>query len=600
MPFTIARRAVLATSLAIAGAAVVPRPAAAEWRRIDTPNFIVVGDASARDLGRIAAQFESFRETLGRVLSERVTASPVPTVVVVFPNAKAFQPFQRVYEGKPVDVAGAFHGDRDFNYITILNDGRPGGMRIVFHEYAHLVVGNISMNLPTWLNEGLAEYYSTFEIERDGREATIGRPIEGHLRVLARLPALPVEQLIRVDRSSSLYNEGDRRSVFYAQSWALAHMLLLGEPSRSVELAEYLRHVNAGVPELDAWQRAFGGIRVERELQLYLRRETFRMTRYKFAEKLTTLDATSVLMAAPDVQALLASLYLRQRRYDDADRLAAAVLKEQPDHPLANVIAARVELERGDLVAAMARLVDFDPGDDWFVAYCAGTTLADLVSRTDGPATERVDAARRQFAAALKHHELANVHAHLALLELASPFGEPSRAGASIARARELAPGRDDYALVDARVLAELGDFDAARRQFEALMAPGFPSQIRNTARDWMANVGRMEASQRRGVSRTTAGFRARKPGEERIEGLLEGITCPAAAPAAFHLRTPTGLETLFAPELGAVQFITYRRDVTGKVLCGPLKDPLPVFVTWKAGAASMRIVVAVEFLPQR
>ena len=50
--------------------------------------------------------------------------------------------------------------------------------------------------------------------------------------MLSRFPLLPIEQLIRVDRNSSLYNEGDRRSVFYAQSWALAHMLLLGEPLR--------------------------------------------------------------------------------------------------------------------------------------------------------------------------------------------------------------------------------------------------------------------------------------------------------------------------------------------------------------------------------
>jgi hypothetical protein len=598
--FTDARQAVRRIALACALIALLAAPAAAEWRRLDSPNFIVVGDMGARDLGRIAAQFESFRETLRRVLSDRATATAVPTVVIVFADARAFAPFQRLFEGKPVDSAGAFHGDRDFNFITILDEGRAGGLRVVFHEYAHLVISNIMMNLPVWLEEGLAEYYSTFEAERGGREATIGRPIESHLGILERARPLPIEELIRVDRESPLYNEGLRRSIFYAQSWAMAHMLL-STPERSRKLTDLIGHLSDGVESSEAWQRTFDSAVVQRDLQEYLRRRWFNTQRYEFADKISALDATAVPMPAADARAMLASLYLRQRRYDDAGRLADEVLKTDENHGLANAVAARVDIDRGDLVGAMSRLGELEPGHDWFVAYSAGVALADLVSRSTGPASERIEAARRQFAAVQRQRELANVHAHLAMLELSSPLGEPARANASIRRARELAPGRDDYALIDARVLAELGRFDDSRRVFEALTSPGFPPHIRNTAKEWMGNVAKMEAARARGIARTTAGYRARQPGEERLEGLLEGITCPAAAPAAFQVRTAAGLETLVATELGAVQFITYRRDLKGKVICGPLKDPLPVFVTWKGGSDSgTRIVVAVEFLPQR
>ena len=69
---------------------LVPSPVAAEWRRLESPNFIVIGDASERELRNIAVHFEGFRETLGRVLSVRVTATAVPTVVVVFPNDRAY------------------------------------------------------------------------------------------------------------------------------------------------------------------------------------------------------------------------------------------------------------------------------------------------------------------------------------------------------------------------------------------------------------------------------------------------------------------------------------------------------------------------------
>jgi hypothetical protein len=60
-------------------------PSAAEWKRLDTPNLIVVGDVSARELRDVATKFEGFRDTLRQVLSESATRAAVPTVVIVFP-----------------------------------------------------------------------------------------------------------------------------------------------------------------------------------------------------------------------------------------------------------------------------------------------------------------------------------------------------------------------------------------------------------------------------------------------------------------------------------------------------------------------------------
>ena len=55
-------------ALVLAGG--LARPVFAEWRRIDSPNFIVVGDVSAGELREIA-RFESFREVRARVLTEK-------------------------------------------------------------------------------------------------------------------------------------------------------------------------------------------------------------------------------------------------------------------------------------------------------------------------------------------------------------------------------------------------------------------------------------------------------------------------------------------------------------------------------------------------
>jgi Protein of unknown function (DUF1570) len=599
---------------------LLPTPSAAEWRRLDTPNFIVIGDAGARELRDIGVKFEGFRETLGRVLSAQATATAVPTVVIVFPHDRAFTPFKRIYEGKPVASTGTFYGARDINYIAIVNDGRPGALRVIFHEYAHLVVSNVAMNLPAWLNEGLAEYYSTYEFSQGGRQALIGRPIESHLRLLGEKPLLPLDQLLAVDRSSALYNEGERRSVFYAQAWALTHMLLLGEPSRADELAAFIRLRQAGTSENEAWRQAFGDLRVDRELERYAHRQSFRAFSFKFTEKLAAFDAQAEIMPAADVQAFLAGLHIRQGRHDAAVRLVAPVLKADPSHMLANVAMASAEAEQEDYAGAMGRLMGLGSAGDWFVSYAAGTAFTDLIHRQQRASDAHVAAARSHFDAVRRHREVPNVLAHLAMLDLLSPGKPKPESRALIEQARRLAPGRDDYALIHARLLAMDDQFAAARQMLAPLMAPGYPDHVRETARSWMGTVVRMEevrraASERRTAEPATAYepqgtsspppspvrpvFRVTAAGETRLEGTLERIDCAPRAPVTFHVRTPAGIATLQAESLDKVEFITYRDDLAGSISCGTWKRPAGVYVTWRDGAkAGVKTIVAVEFLP--
>jgi hypothetical protein len=127
-------------------------PVFAEWRRIDSPNFVVVGDVSAGELREITRRFESFREVLARVLTERLIASAVPTVVVVFPSDRAFTPFKPKFNGKTIELSGLFLPRRDVNYIAMVRDWDEDTMRVVFHEYSHLITSNIAGNVPVWLN----------------------------------------------------------------------------------------------------------------------------------------------------------------------------------------------------------------------------------------------------------------------------------------------------------------------------------------------------------------------------------------------------------------------------------------------------------------
>jgi hypothetical protein len=120
--------------------------------------------------------------------------------------------------------------------------------------------------------------------------------------------------------------------------------------------------------------------------------------------------------------------------------------------------------------------------------------------------------------------------------------------------------------------------------------------------------VGDVSARQLRDVAARFEGFREtlsrviiyRTVGtdEQRVEGVLERIACPASPPATFTVRTAEGTQEFHAQKLSEVEFIAYRDDLTGGVACGPFDKPMRVFVTWKNGPRpGERRVVAVEFL---
>src|SRR5215471_13397860 len=112
-------------------ALAVAAPASATWRRVDTPNFIVVGDVSVRTLRDTAEKFEAFREVLRRVMPAVTSSSPVPTVVVIFPTDEAFTPFKPTYQGKPKAVAGYAAPGTEISYIAMVNDRDSD--RSIFH-----------------------------------------------------------------------------------------------------------------------------------------------------------------------------------------------------------------------------------------------------------------------------------------------------------------------------------------------------------------------------------------------------------------------------------------------------------------------------------
>jgi hypothetical protein len=624
----------------VRGAVLVPllvgwlaAPCAAEWRRLDSPNFTVIGDVSARELRDLAVKFEGFREALSRALSERATATAVPTVIIVFPDDKSFTPFKPLYQGKPrSEVRGFFARGLNVNYILLESRG-PESDHVVFHEYAHLIVSNLMPNPPVWLNEGMAEFYSTFKLMDGGRRAQIGVPIVEHLQLLHHAGRVPLEELLKVDARSPLYNESARASVFYAESWALTHMIFNGLPPRLPELSAYLRAVGDGVPEARAWEATFGTDRTEQDFRRYLSRNLYGTVLLEFSDRIADFQATPTVLPPAEVAAFLGAYLAQHHQYEEAAAQIEQAFKADPGSPRASIALAQIEMDRQQYASAEKRLLGLGPSSDWLVAYSAAMAMTELtgVGVAGSPNPDLIAAADRQLAVVQGlRADIPNVLAHRAALTLAGVDDPGEDARAAIARARALSPGRSDFAFIQAQILARRGEFAAARDTIGPLMSGAYQPAVRESARSLMGYI--VQAEQRRqagnrddaapsptasdrksvpvpGVDNHTrptgerklfvADYRPLQAGEQRYDGMLERIDC-ASGRATFRV-SDAGAPGPFVGQLREIDFIAYRDDLSGGVACGVLPQPMHVYITWrpKSPAGAQQPVVAVEFLPK-
>src|SRR5205085_9448629 len=137
-----------------------------KWINLQTQNFNVIGNVEEKKMRELALKLEQFRFTFSQIYPGTPSAEPVPVTVIFFKDDNSFNPFKPVYKGKRRnDVEGFFQSGEDENIIAL--NSSDEALRIIFHEYTHLLTSYSSIDLPPWISEGLAELYSSFEIDKN-------------------------------------------------------------------------------------------------------------------------------------------------------------------------------------------------------------------------------------------------------------------------------------------------------------------------------------------------------------------------------------------------------------------------------------------------
>ena len=177
-----------------------------------------------------------------------------------------FRPY-RLFSDDEYGVSVGFQATgEDADYIAYFTPERQSSLGFASHEYIHAVIARNVGQVPLWVNEGMAEYYSTFQPRRDG--ADVGNPIPSHMAWL-RDHMLPLRELFLMGGESPDYRGGERRGTIYAQSWALVHELFHGSADSRQRFGELLTRLAASDADATAFDHVYGpGARDSLELVL--------------------------------------------------------------------------------------------------------------------------------------------------------------------------------------------------------------------------------------------------------------------------------------------------------------------------------------------
>jgi tetratricopeptide (TPR) repeat protein len=323
------------------------------WMSVRSQNFTLIGNTSEGDLKKLAIKLEQFRHVLSQLFPSAKIATPIPTTIILFKDQRSFDPFKPKYQGKTAkQVAGYFRSGDDVNYIVLTKElGGSNPFEVIFHEFEHFVIHNNVTNAPPWLDEGLAEFYSTFEAQSE-LKVRLGTPTPWHIGTLRERDLLPLKTLLTVDRKSPYYNERDKVGIFYAESWVLVHYLMLAnDGKRQGQLTRYISQMNSGMSAEENFRQSFETDykTMEDELRSYVRKFLFPVIDITFKQLDFVKDIQSAPLSEAEANYYLGDLQVHGNLQKEAEELLQKSLALDPGFALSRISLSVLRFRQGRL-----------------------------------------------------------------------------------------------------------------------------------------------------------------------------------------------------------------------------------------------------------
>lgn len=327
------------------------------WLEVESPHFTVVTNANEKSARHLLDQFERMRWIFLKLTPKSNGDSEEPIWIVAAKNQKSFDallPASR--KGKnQLQLAGMFMRGEERNYVLLRLDAeQEHPYATIYHEYTHMQFRKIEDWMPLWLNEGLAQFYQNTLIH--DKNVEIGQPSVNDIMFLRENALIPIATLLRVDRNSPYYHEENKGNIFYAESWALTHYLMINDiDMKTNRIKNYLLLIAQGNDPLKAAADAFGDLKsLGLKLNAYIRFGNYRELVMSTAA--AQLDETSYKMKplSPfEATTYEAEVVMHEGMRDAAKTMLDGVLKESPQNAEALAERGTIALRENDRAEAL-------------------------------------------------------------------------------------------------------------------------------------------------------------------------------------------------------------------------------------------------------
>ena len=190
-----------------------------------TKHFVLKSDSPrqyAKDLGtKLDIYYEQLGEMLPKILGEPL--QPIRASVILFEKQDDYQQYANRNAPQLINNGGFYDGATR----TIVTYRYNNSLQLYFHEILHAVMGELfkdhyflrysKKNWPIWFDEGLAEYFGSFEL----RDGTLRFGARNKTKIAYLLNALHTKSFVSLPKMLTALSDrysGATMNLYYAET----------------------------------------------------------------------------------------------------------------------------------------------------------------------------------------------------------------------------------------------------------------------------------------------------------------------------------------------------------------------------------------------
>jgi tetratricopeptide (TPR) repeat protein len=424
---------------------------------------------------------------------------------------------------KNVKPGGLFQHGWEKQFAIVRLDV-PGQYHVVYHEYVHTLLHSNFRWLPTWLDEGLADFFGNTRFE--GKKSYVGAPSErvNHLR---NHTTIPLETLLTVNPWSFYRGNEERISTFYAESWALVHYLTFGpDMDHGKKLTQFELALQKGDAQLKAFREVFGDLKaVEAGLYKYVQAFVFTAYVLENPQPLQERDFSARKLTKAETDAEVGGYRLWEHDRAEATESVDRALAEDASLGMAHEEKGFIYFREGK---------DEDAAKEFSRAYELDNTryLSQYFTTMIGAKKDTAEQRQALHLGLLKtlqiNPQFAPPYVQLAMLALVD--GHDAQAFGLSRKAEALEPSRAGYHLLSGEIFLRINQPKQAA-EFARYVADRWHGPDHNEA---VALWDRIPAEARPADATVVAEVEEQS---QAAEGRIKSVKCPEKAPVEVTLE---------------------------------------------------------------